>query len=390
MDGHSIRLLNDGEEVFSAMLSDIGRATFEVLLEMYWIGEDEVGLAFRTALARAARRGCAVRVIIDGIGSIALSSGFWDELSAVGGKVATFHAIGEPGDEMLLKSLRIARPSEAAVSGSKYRIHRRAQPGCPVVASAPGHTGLARYGGSTLRTRGARSLADTFEQTWRYVHDQAATSPTHSSVIRLGPRLAILVNTPQKRSGRVIRRLYLWAIRRAQKSIDISAAYFAPRPLFLRALLRAKNRGVRVRILVPISSDVWLARLASGPIVRYLVGKGIAVYAYRASILHAKTAVIDEKWVTVGSHNLDAFSWAWNLECNVAVEDVHLGRHGALFRKRYSERHADLSSVCPVGAGLPRSTRWQNSHCWLSLAVTKRLEPNICRPSERMTGLVHE
>ena len=357
VDGHSIRLLNDGEEVFSSMLSDIGKATFEVLLEMYWIGEDEVGLAFRTALARAARRGCAVRVIIDGIGSIALSSGFWDELLAVGGKVATFHAIGEPGDATILKSF-VSRDHRKLLCLDRNIAYigglNLAAPWWPRLPDIPAWRDTAvRLCGPG----GARSLADTFEQTWRYVHDQAATSPTHSSVIRLGPRLAILVNTPQKRSGRVIRRLYLWAIRRAQKSIDISAAYFAPRPLFLRALLRAKNRGVRVRILVPISSDVWLARLASGPIVRYLVGKGIAVYAYRASILHAKTAVIDEKWVTVGSHNLDAFSWAWNLECNVAVEDVHLGQ--AMVRC-FERDIANATLISPASAPLGLGSRVLN------------------------------
>lgn len=131
--------------------------------------------------------------------------------------------------------------------------------------------------------------------------------------------MALLENAPSSRRGRRIRRAYLWAIRNAKKSIDITCAYFAPRPLFLRALAAAARRGVRVRLLVPLRSDVELARYASLPWLRWLARREVTVFAYTGGILHAKTAVIDDDWCTVGSHNLEGLSWAWNLECNVAA-----------------------------------------------------------------------
>lgn len=266
--------------------------------------------------------------------------------------MATYHPIGEPTGVALLRSF-VSRDHRKVLCLDRKVAYvgglNLAAPWQPRLSE------VAAWRDTAVRLcgpGGANSLADTFDLTWRYLHDHFETPPAPPSLIRLGPQLAILVNSPHKRSGRVIRRLYLWAIRRAQRTIDISAAYFAPRPLFVRALLHAQKRGVRVRILLPFRSDVWLASLASGPLVRYLVRKGVAVYAYRASILHAKTAVIDEKWVTVGSHNLDALSWAWNLECNVAVEDARLGQ--AMVRTFERDlAHAALVSTtsAPLGLG---------------------------------------
>jgi cardiolipin synthase len=112
------------------------------------------------------------------------------------------------------------------------------------------------------------------------------------------------------------------AIRRARSSIDITNPYFLPGPLFLRALRAAHDRGVRVRLLVPGVSDVWLVDLAMREVVDKLARHGIAVYSYERSVLHAKTAVLDQQTVVCGSHNLDAFSWRFDLEANIVVDDV--------------------------------------------------------------------
>jgi cardiolipin synthase len=134
-------------------------------------------------------------------------------------------------------------------------------------------------------------------------------------------RVRVLANRVEGRPDRLIRRTYLLAIRRARTSIDITSAYFLPGPLFLRALREAVKRGVTVRVLVPMVCDVWLAGLAMEGMIGKLLRDGIQVFAYTAAVLHAKTAVLDDRFVLIGSHNLDTFSWRFNLEANVLVDD---------------------------------------------------------------------
>jgi cardiolipin synthase len=134
--------------------------------------------------------------------------------------------------------------------------------------------------------------------------------------------LWVLANRIAERPNRRIRRTYLLAVRRARSSIDITNPYFLPGPLFLRALRAAHDRGVRVRLLVPGVSDVWLVNLAMREVVHKLARYGISIYAYGRSVLHAKTAILDQRFVICGSHNLDAFSWRFDLEANVAVDDA--------------------------------------------------------------------
>jgi cardiolipin synthase len=168
-------------------------------------------------------------------------------------------------------------------------------------------------------------LRALFESTWTRLGGAVRTTAPElwgSADSRIG----VLANTPEDRRRRRIRQAYLWAIRRAKRSVDITAAYFAPRRLFVRALARAVKHGVRVRLLLPEKSDVLIADLLARPFATFLEGLGVEVYAYRGRTLHAKTAVVDDRLVTVGSHNLDALSWAYNLECNIVVSDAGVGR----------------------------------------------------------------
>ena len=127
----------------------------------------------------------------------------------------------------------------------------------------------------------------------------------------------------------VIRLAYLREIRRARVSIMIASAYFLPGPLFLLALRRAAKRGVNVRVLVPGRSDVWLVTLAAASVIGRMLDDGVEVYAYAGRMLHSKTAVFDERVLMIGSHNLDALSWRFNLECNLLVHNPAFAAHAA-------------------------------------------------------------
>jgi cardiolipin synthase len=136
----------------------------------------------------------------------------------------------------------------------------------------------------------------------------------------------VLTNRVARYGDRAIRRGYLQGIRRSTLSIDIASAYFLPGPIFLLAMRRAARRGVRVRVLLPARSDVWIVALATQSIVGRLLADGVEVYAYAPRILHSKTAVFDGRFTVIGSHNLDALSLSHNLECDVVVDSLEFGR----------------------------------------------------------------
>ncbi len=135
----------------------------------------------------------------------------------------------------------------------------------------------------------------------------------------------MIANRIEGEPNPAIRRGYVSRIRNARRSIDITNAYFLPGPIFLHALRRAVRRGVRVRLLVPDHSDVFIMALAMNSLYGRLLADGVEVYAFTPRVLHSKTAVFDDRFTTIGSHNLHALSWRFNLECNVIVDSIEFG-----------------------------------------------------------------
>jgi cardiolipin synthase A/B len=322
---HEVEILRDGRDVFPAMLGAIEAATRSIRLEMYWVGDDATGRAFSRALEGAARRGVDVRVIVDGFGSVELEDAFWRGLHAAGGQATVY------------RPLRAALRGPLRPRAFLARDHRKVLVVDDRVAFVGGlNLGLqwspVEEGGEDWRDTAVRvcgpelplHLVRVFESTWRRKRKDRPPRPENLWSTE-GGRLGVLTNEPEKRRGRRIRQAYLWAFRRARSSIDLTCAYLAPRRLFVHALKKAVARGVRVRILLPAKSDVWLADLLAAPVIHMLDRHGVEIYGYEGRMLHAKTALVDEQLFTVGSHNLDTLSWAYNLECNVFVDDPGVG-----------------------------------------------------------------
>ena len=120
---------------------------------------------------------------------------------------------------------------------------------------------------------------------------------------------------------RLIERAYLGRIRSARERILITNSYFIPSRMVRHALAQAVRRGVSVRVLLPLECDVPAVAFASSRMYGWLLERGIELFAWSRNVLHCKTAVIDGQWSTVGTHNLDHRSWAYNLEINVAAEN---------------------------------------------------------------------
>jgi cardiolipin synthase len=315
---NEVRFLRDGVEAFPAMLGAIAAAEREVLVEFYWIAPDSVGMLFRDALVERAEAGVTVRVIYDALGSAALSPAWWRPLIEAGGSVWEYHPL-----------LALAQPFR--LGNLTQRDHRKLL----VVDGIIGFTGginlglpwqATDHGGGGWRdnaigARGAvaEEMRALFYRTWRRV----TREPDPADVKRVAHRRedTVYVLASQRRRRRNIHREYLIRIAGARRSIDIANAYFLPDLRLRRALYRAVARGVRVRVLLPAVSDVPGIQLAIEALWGRMLRKGVEIYALPPPMLHAKTAIIDERFVTVGSYNLDERSFRKNLEANLAVVD---------------------------------------------------------------------
>ena len=324
-----LRLLRDGTIAHAAMLEAIVVARHEVLLEMYWIGADHAGGRFRDALAERARAGVAVRVICDAIGSWGLPSDFWSGLIEAGGEVREFSPVAPWRRRFELSRIR-------------FRDHRKNL----IVDREIGFVGGINLGDAwapleglgwrddavEIRGHTALRIREAFLKVWKDLGGTAPAegdAPSTDVVAPKDARVRVLTNEIVGGPNRAIRRAYLEGIASAQRSIMIASAYFLPGAIFLFALRQAARRGVRVRVLVPARSDVWVVTLATSSILGRLLDDGVEVFAYSGRILHSKTAVFDERSVMIGSHNLDALSWKFNLECDVVVDDPAFAAHAA-------------------------------------------------------------
>lgn len=355
VSGHQLRLLRDGREAFPAMLAAIAAARREVLLEMYWIGTDPVGTRFREALVERARAGVTVRVIYDAVGSLTMTPAFWEPLLRAGGDFRDYHALSPLRPTFDLK-------------GIEQRNHRKIL----VIDGERGFTGglnLAKPwlpiedGGEAWRDdmvemvgHAAEELRTLFYKTWRRAVFKRLPSDAAGGIGQLialpndliplnkRPTSKVYVLASQRRSKRSLRREYLERLNRAQKSIEIANSYFIPDRHVRSALYRAVLRGVHVRVLVPAKSDVMVVQYALEAMYETLMRNGIEMYAHQGPMMHAKTAIIDDSFVTIGSYNLDERSQRKNLECNVAVKDRAFATHVRTWFDRDVEQaqHLDL------------------------------------------------
>jgi cardiolipin synthase len=318
-----VRLLRDGAEAFPAMLAAIRAAKREVLLEMYWVAADQVGERFLRALTERARAGVTVRVIYDAVGSLGLTDRFWAPLLDAGGDVREYHTLlpfrpGFTWDRIGQRDHRkvlLCDSTRGFVGGLNLAMHW-----------LPASEGGLGWRDDVVEIDGlaALELRTLFYKTWRRLTHR----PKPSDLLPLRrKRTRGVWMLSSLRSRRSIRREYLLRINEAKKSVDIANSYFIPDRRVRSALFRAIVRGARVRVVVPANSDVQIVQFAQEALFDAMLRHGVELYVYPDAMMHAKTAIIDERFCTIGSYNLDQRSWRKNLEINVAVEDEAFAKH---------------------------------------------------------------
>jgi cardiolipin synthase len=339
VDGNTVTALQNGTEIFPAMLDAIHAATSTITFETYIYWSGEVGRQFADALAERARAGVRVHVLIDWVGSQKMEQSLIDTMTRAGVEVHRYHP---------LHWYHLARLNN--------RTHRKLL----VVDGRVGFTGGVgisdawagnaedgkHWRDSHYRLEGpaVAHMQAAFMDNWIKTTGRVLQGPGYFPSLQPGgSALAQVFTSSPTGGGESMQLMYLLSITAAERTIDLAAAYFVPDELTLRALLAALKRGVKLRVIVPgeyIDSEV--VRRASRASWGELLAAGAEFYEFQPAMFHCKALIVDSVLVSVGSTNIDNRSFRLNDEANLNVYD----REAAEQVERVFE--ADLAKSRPV------------------------------------------
>ena len=323
--GNSIALLRNGTEYFPALIAAIEQSVSSVYIETYILAEDAVGLAVADALVAAVRRGVEVRIVVDGFGSKPyLTRVLMDRLRLAGVLLVRYREDAFPMTWRRARLRRLHRKlavvdGRFAFVGGINLIDDMNTPG-----QTPPRVDFA------VRVEGPLMLpiTDAVNRFWRLLRVLPADLSRLPALV-LTPVIAPCGNIKAKfavrdnfRFRRQIELGYLAALRVARTDVVIANAYFFPGIRFRRALIAAVARGATVTLVLQARVEFRLLRYATRALYGQLLAGGVNIVEYERSFLHAKVAVVDGRWATVGSSNIDPFSLLLAREANIIVRDV--------------------------------------------------------------------
>jgi cardiolipin synthase A/B len=323
--GNKFELLENGEEYFPAVYEAIAAAKKAVLIETFILFEDSVGKRLHSVLTNAAKRGVSVDITVDGYGSSNLSPQFISQLTQAGARLHIF----DPRRPLL---------------GIRTNIFRRMHRKIVAIDGVTAFIGGINYGEDHLMSFGEMAKQDyavridgpLANEIQAYTQNQIAAfhafqwptwrSRTGSEAPRGSQGQALFVYRDNDNHRDDIERHYRAAIRSAKHEVIIANAYFFPGYRLLRQLRRAARRGVSVKLILQGAPDVPQAKTWATMLYPSLLNAGVQIYEYCRRPLHAKVALVDDVWATVGSSNLDPLSLSLNLEANVIIRDEQFNR----------------------------------------------------------------
>ena len=353
-NNQGITLLTGGQAYFPALIEAIDAAVKWVQLETYTFNFHGVGSEVADALVRAARRGVTVQVLVDGIGSDALSVEWCEKIRNAGVQWCVYSPLGTRLQVLgLLKPDRWRRlhrklcvidqqlvfcgginvlddfydPNHGDLQAPRFDF-AVAVTG-PLAIEATDAVALLWWrvqAGYSARRRHLNAAWEEFKAAGyggltQSVDLVAVTKTTLAGGLQSTGAKAALILRDNLQNRASIEKAYLKAIGRAHHEIVIANAYFLPGRKLRRALIKAARRGVKVTLLLQGKYEYFMQYHAARPVYDALLKAGIEIHEYAASFLHAKVAVIDSHWATVGSSNLDPLSLLLAREANVVVED---------------------------------------------------------------------
>jgi cardiolipin synthase len=314
--GNRVEVLLNGDQIFPAKLRAIRAAKRSINYAQYVWEEGQASEDIVNALAGRCRTGLSVNVLLDAVGAFSMPPDYRQRMVDAGCRVESFRPLGP-----------------FAVDKVNYRNHRR-------ILVADGRVGITGGSGTSGKWGGngrqedhwrdtdvwaegpvVEQLQGAFAENWLEATGIALGGPDYfpSPVEAKGDVAAQAVRSSPAGGSAAVYTMYLLAMASAKESVYITNPYFLPDDKMIETLLQTARRGVRVKLLLPGAIDHNLVRQASRSELGRLLQAGIEIYEYRPAMLHAKTMVVDGRWATVGSTNLDRRSFALNDEINLVV-----------------------------------------------------------------------
>jgi cardiolipin synthase len=338
LPGNDIRPLQNGEEIFPAMLEAIRGARASISFETYIYWSGSIGEEFAHALRERARAGVPVHVMLDWAGSARMDGRLLDELTEAGVEVEQYHPLrwysisrltNRTHRKLLVVDGRIAFTGGVGIADQwnghaqdpdHWRdIHFRIEG--PVVAQFQ-----AGFMDNWIKTTGRVLNSDRYYPKLASVGDKG---------------MHLFVSSPAGGSASM-HLMYLLAVAAAVKSIDLQAAYFIPDRLMVDALISARKRGAHIRLVVPGRYlDSVLVRLASKRRWGRLLAAGVEIFEYQPTMMHNKMLILDGRLVSVGSTNFDMRSFDLNDEASLNIYST------AFSTQMTAVMNADLQHATP-------------------------------------------
>ena len=348
--GNKVMLLQDGPATFQAMFTAVRNARDHINMETYIIEDDEVGNRFADALIERQSQGVQVNLIYDSVGSINAPREFFKRLTDSGIRVLEFNPINPltakkgwdvnqrdhrkllivDGQTAFLGGINIS----SVYSGGSFSRRSRQRPG-----------GGLPWRDTHLQVEGP--VVDEFQKlflaTWEKQKGETLAPRNYLPQLgNKGKEVVRAIGSSPDEPYSLIYATLISAIGSAETSVNLTNAYFVPDPQLLAALKDAAQRGADVRIILPSKTDSWLVFQAGRSYYEELLSAGVKIYERRDALLHAKTALNDGLWSTIGSTNLDWRSFLHNDEVNAVILGQEFGAQmQAMFEK-------DLASSNPI------------------------------------------
>ncbi|WP_061286718.1 cardiolipin synthase ClsB [Herbaspirillum chlorophenolicum] len=329
-DGNEIALLHSGAGYYPALIAAIEAARVEIYLETYIFAIDDTGILVRDALQRAAQRGVVVYVINDWLGTGRVQTKQLKQtLVAAGVQHRSFNPWFRRGVARSHRKLCVVDRQAAFVGGLNINDDLLSDRDPSIILPAPRWDFAVRITGPLVHEIyremdaqwlrvGRMKLKARWENFHRLRH--------RLSVPVYGAAQAGLVVRDNFRNRRTIQHAYLQALGRARESAFLANPYFAPGRKMRRALEEAAQRGVKVTLLLGVGQFAMQDAVARSFYPK-LLGAGVRIVEYIKTELHAKVAVVDDKWSTVGSSNYDGLSLFVNQEANVVIQDAAFSQY---------------------------------------------------------------
>jgi cardiolipin synthase len=318
IDGNRVQSLQNGDEIFPAMLAAIHAARQTITFETYIYWSGDIGWVFARALEERARDGVKVHVLLDWLGSQKIEQAMIDEMTASGIEIQRYHPLswynlGRMNNRTHRKLLIV--DGKVGFTG-----------GVGIADEWNGHAQDAdHWRDSHYRLEGpaVAQMQAAFMDNWIKTSGKVIQGVEYFPPLTpAGDALAQVFISSPSGGGDSMQLMYLLSITAAEHTIDLAAAYFVPDDLTRRAIRSALSRGVKVRIIVPGRKvDDQVVRQASRSDWGELLQAGAAIYEYQPAMFHCKTMIVDSQLASVGSTNFDNRSFRLNEEANLNVYD---------------------------------------------------------------------